>query len=189
LTLKLTDSQQWQVIRATNPLDMLQRDAFLAALLQQFAGRTEIGDGELFRTLPLSEQLAELSVHAKHAEDALAAAKKEAHDKVVARTEQARAAATAAAEKVNRDIQSAKDTATRSWSAVRAKIATDINNLKADVAHKKHDLDAKLADKHADQLEWEAGFAFDYAISSVEQAEWAVLDAVAARVQAQKKAS
>jgi hypothetical protein len=51
LTLKLTDSQQWQVIRAANPLDMLQRDAFLAALLQQFAGRTEIGDGELFRTL------------------------------------------------------------------------------------------------------------------------------------------
>ena len=33
MTLKLTDSQQWQVIRATNPLDMLQRDAFLAALL------------------------------------------------------------------------------------------------------------------------------------------------------------
>jgi hypothetical protein len=32
-------------------LDMLQRDAFLAAFLQQFAGRTEIGDGELFRTL------------------------------------------------------------------------------------------------------------------------------------------
>jgi hypothetical protein len=30
---------------------MLERDAFLAALLQQFAGRTEIGDGELFRTL------------------------------------------------------------------------------------------------------------------------------------------
>ena len=27
--VKLTDSQQWQVIRATNPLDMPQRDAFL----------------------------------------------------------------------------------------------------------------------------------------------------------------
>jgi len=135
---------------------------------------------------PLSEQLAELSVRAKHAEDALAAAKKEAHDKVVARKEQARAAATEAAEKVNRDIQSAKDTATRSWSAVRAKIAADINNLKADVTHKKHDLDAKLAENHADELEWEAGFAIDYAISSVEQAEWAVLDAVAARAQAQQ---
>jgi len=36
---------------------------------------------------PLSEHLADLSVRAKHAEDALAAAQKEAHDKVVARKE------------------------------------------------------------------------------------------------------
>jgi hypothetical protein len=41
---------------------------------------------------PLSEQLADLSVRAKNAEDAVAAAQKEAHDKVVARKEQARAA-------------------------------------------------------------------------------------------------
>ena len=132
---------------------------------------------------PLSEQLAELSVRAKHAEDALAAAKKETHDKVLARKEQARAAATAAAEKVNRDIQSAKDTATRNWSAVRAKITADINTLKADVAHKKHDLDEKLAENYADRMESEASIAIDYAVASVEQAEWAVLDAVAARAQ------
>ena len=97
---------------------------------------------------PLSEQLAELSVRAKHAEDAVAAAKKEAHDKIVARKEQARAAATAAAEKVNRDIQSAKDTANRNWTAVRAKIDADINHLKAGVAQKKHDLDVKMAEKN-----------------------------------------
>lgn len=139
---------------------------------------------------PLSEQLAELSVRAKHAEDALASAKKEAHDKVVTRKEQARATAAAAAEKVNRDIQSAKDTATRNWSAVRAKIAADINTLKTGVAQKKHDLDAKVAENHADRLETDATFAIDYAIASVEQAEWAVLDAVDARAQAlQAKAS
>jgi len=34
---------------------------------------------------PLSEQLANLSVRAKNAEDAVAAAQKEAHDKIVAR--------------------------------------------------------------------------------------------------------
>ena len=135
---------------------------------------------------PLSEQLADISVHAKHAEDALAGAKKEAHDKVVVRKEQARAAATAAAEKVNRDIQSAKDTATRNWSAVRTKIAADINVLKADVAHKKHDVDVKLAESHANQLETDASFAIGYAIASIEQAEWAVLDAVVARANAQK---
>jgi hypothetical protein len=44
----------------------------------------------------LSEQLAELSVRAKNAEDAVTAAEKETHDKVVVRIEQAHTAATAA---------------------------------------------------------------------------------------------
>jgi hypothetical protein len=74
----------------------------------------------------LSEQLAELSVHAKNAEDAFAAAQKEAHDKVVERREQAHAAATAATEKVNQEVKSAKDTATRNWNALQAKIAADM---------------------------------------------------------------
>jgi len=47
----------------------------------------------------LSEQLADLSVRAKNAEDAAAAAQKETHDKFVARREQARATATTAVEK------------------------------------------------------------------------------------------
>ena len=135
---------------------------------------------------PLSEQLAELSTRAKHAEDALTAAKKEAQGQVEARMEKARAAAMATAEKVNQSIQSAKDTATRNWSAVRTKIAADINALKADVAHKKHDVDVKVAETYANQLEEDAGFAIGYAISSIEQAEWAVLDAVVARGKAQK---
>jgi hypothetical protein len=135
---------------------------------------------------PLSARLADLSVRAKHAEDPLAAAQKEAHDKVVTRKEQARAAATAATEKVNNDIKSAVDTVTRNWNAVRAKIAADIKTLKADVAHKKHDLDAKRAENWADQLEWEANVAIDYAIASIEQAEWAVLDAVVARADTQQ---
>src|SRR5262249_11500796 len=52
----------------------------------------------------LSEQLADLSAHAKHAEDAVSAAQKEAHDKVMARSEQARAAA-ATIEKVDGNIK------------------------------------------------------------------------------------
>jgi hypothetical protein len=36
-------------------------------------------------TKPLSEQLSDLSVRAKHAEDALSAAQKEAHDKIEVR--------------------------------------------------------------------------------------------------------
>ena len=135
----------------------------------------------------LSEQLSELSVRAKKAEDAFAAAQKEAHDKVVARREQARAVATAATEKVNQEVKSVKDTTTRNWNALQTKISSDMNALKAAVAERKQERDVKRAENYADKLEWEAGFAVDYAIASVEQATVAVLDAVAGRVEAEKR--
>jgi hypothetical protein len=134
----------------------------------------------------LSEQLSDLSVRAKSAEQALDAAEKEAHNKIVARKEQAYAAATKAVEKVNQEVKSANDTATRNWASVKAKIADDMNHLKADIAHHKHDRDVKRAASRADRLEWEAGFAIDYAIASVEQAKLAVLDAVDGRLAAEE---
>jgi len=45
---------------------------------------------------PLSDQLADLSVRAKHAEDAFSAAQKEAHDKIEVRKQTTRADATTA---------------------------------------------------------------------------------------------
>ena len=134
----------------------------------------------------LSEQLAELSVRAKNAEDAVAAAQKEAHDKIVARKEQARAAATKAIETVNREIKSAGDTVTRDMSAVQAKIDADMTALKTGVAQAKHGLDARYAESRAERLEWEAGFAIDYAIASIEQARLATLDAIVGRIEAEK---
>ena len=132
----------------------------------------------------LSEQLADLSVRAKNTEEALDAAEKEAHDKIVARKQQAHAAATKAVEKVNQEVKSANDTATRNWASVKAKIADDMSHLKANIAHVKYEHDVKRAENRADRLEWEAGFAIDYAIASVEQARLAVLDAVDGRLAA-----
>ena len=134
----------------------------------------------------LSEQLADLSARAKSAEDALDAAEKEAHDKIVARKATAHAAATKALEKVNQEIKSTNTTAARDWTAVKAKIAADLNALKADIAHAKHDRDVKRVENRAEWLEWEAGFAIDYAIASVEQARLAVLDAVDGRLAAEE---
>ena len=139
----------------------------------------------------ISEQLAALSVRAKHAEDAASAAEKEARDKVLARREQARAAATAAIQKVDQSmksagesVKSAGDTAARKWTALQAKIADDLQSVKSAVAQKKHDMDVRRVEGQADRLEWEAGLAVDYAIAMVEQAELAVLDAVAGRMEA-----
>jgi hypothetical protein len=134
----------------------------------------------------LSEQLAELSVRTKNAEDAAAAAEKEAHDKVMARREQAHAAATAATEKVNQQVKSVKDTATRNWSALQAKIAADIETLKTAIAQRKREREIGRAENYAERLEWEAGFAIDYAVASIEQARLAVLDAIAGRVEAEE---
>ena len=69
---------------------------------------------------------------------------------------------------------------------MKAKIADDMNHLKANIAHDKHEHDVKRAESRADRLEWEAGFAIDYAIASVEQAKLAVLDAVDGRLAAEE---
>jgi len=134
----------------------------------------------------LSEKLADLSVHAKKAEDAAAAAQKETYDKIMSRWEQARADATATTENVNEKIQSVGDSAAKDWNAQKAKIAADVDALKAKVVRKKHELDARRAESEADSLEWDAGLAIDYAIASVDQARLAVLDAIAGRIQAEK---
>ena len=137
-------------------------------------------------TKPLSEQLADLSVRAKDTEDTFTAAKKEAKEKVAARKQQARAAATTAVEKVNQEIKSVGSTTARDWNTVKAKLAGDMNSLKGGVAREKHKLDVNHAENYADQMEWEAGFAIDYAIASVEQAKLAVLDAIDSRSAAEQ---
>ena len=130
---------------------------------------------------PLSEQLAELSVQAKKAEDDFAAAKKETHDKMVARRDQLRTTATRSVEKLQQDMKSAGTAISSDFSALQAKVSADGETLKANVKRWKKDLDAKRAENWADEMEWEAGMAIDYAISAVEQAKLAAIDAAIAR--------
>jgi hypothetical protein len=133
----------------------------------------------------LSEHLRDLSVRAQGVEDAYDAAQKEAHEKLIARREQARTAAMAATERVNEEVKSIQDTVSRNWNALQAKIAADMQHLKQAVAQQKETIEVKLAEKNAEVLEQDAEFAIDYAIACVQQANVAVLDAVAARVQAE----
>ena len=72
------------------------------------------------------------------------------------------------------------------YESPAAKIALDVNALKARVVEVKHGLDVKLAEKNAELLESDAGFAIDYAIASVEQARLAVLDAIDGRLAAEQ---
>jgi hypothetical protein len=51
-------------------------------------------------------------------------------------------------------------------------------------AEAKHEHDVKRAERHADDLEWEAGFAIEYTVAAVEQAGLSALDAIDARLAA-----
>ena len=133
---------------------------------------------------PLSEQLAELSVQAKKAEDDFAAAKKETHDKMVARREQLRTTATQSVEKLKQDMKSAGSAVSSDFSALQAKVSADGETLKANVKRWKKNLDVKRAENWADELEWDASMAIDYAIFAVEQAKLAAIDAAIARQEA-----
>ena len=135
---------------------------------------------------PLSEQLANLSARAKNIEDAAGAAQKEAHDKVVARVAQAQAAAEQTIQKVNQNIKSASDTTSAKWNGLKAKVAADMDNLKSKVAQKKHELDVKRAANYAELLDEDASFAIDYAVASIDQAQVAVLDAIAGHLEVEK---
>lgn len=135
---------------------------------------------------PLSEQLSDLSVRAKNAEDAVAAAQKEAHDKVVARREQSRAAVSAAIQKVDEDIKSVGDSVAGNWNALKAKLASDTDTLKSRIAQRRHERGVERAENYADLLDWEAACSVDYAIASIEQAKLAVLDAIVGRVEVEQ---
>lgn len=134
----------------------------------------------------LSEQLAELSIRAKNTEAAFAAAQKEARDKIEARKAEALSAAKTAVEKMSQQIKSVGESASRDRQALQAKIATDVNTLKAFAAQAKHDIKTNLAEDRAKILEEDAGFAIDYAVASIEQAQLAVLDAIEARLGAEQ---
>ena len=81
---------------------------------------------------PLSQQLSDLAVHAKKAEDAIAAAQKESHHKVMARREQTRAAAAAPSDKPN-------PTTANSRSVIAALPQTIGILIRADRAREDHD--------------------------------------------------
>lgn len=134
----------------------------------------------------LSEQLSDLSARAKGAKDEIDVAKTEASEKLAERKEEARASATAAIEKISAEIKSGRNTADKNWSVIRAKIDADIDALMARVTADEHDLEVSHLLSLADDAEWDAGFAIDYAAAAIEQAKFAVLDAIGARLKAEK---
>jgi hypothetical protein len=136
----------------------------------------------------LSEQLSDLAARAKQAEDTAAAARDKNMAALQARGEKLQAALDASRRQAEQDVKAADKEVESWWAETRAKINARFDDLRAANAAKRAELDLRMAQNRADDLELDAADAIDFATYTLDQAEYAVVDAVTARAQADELA-
>lgn len=138
--------------------------------------------------MAISDQLSRLADRTKELEDRAAAAKAKAkadlEQDVKAAGESAQAQADALAQAIDSETNRVSiwwGNLQRSWSDHMGVVRQHIDDRR--IAH-----DLRSAQRNADQAESDAAFAIEYAYSAVEEAEYAVLDAILARMEADELA-
>ena len=139
--------------------------------------------------MPLSNELTRLTARAKEAETRTAAARDEAQADLERRVESARAAAQTQAEKLRQGAEEGKAEVSGWWTDVQKSWNAQVARVRADVDSKKEKRDVHMAQVRADDAEGYASFAIDLAYSAVVEAEYASLDAVLARREADQMAA
>jgi hypothetical protein len=135
-----------------------------------------------------SDDLKKLSERAKTAEDHATAAKNQARAELEQRMTNVRNSADAEATKLQAKTQAAGQQASDSWDDVQRSWNAHIAKARRDVDQRKAELNASNAQDRADLAEADAELAIDYAYSTIEEAEYAVLDAILARREADEAA-
>lgn len=137
---------------------------------------------------PLSQQLSELSVQAKKAEDRVAKAQSETKERVQQQLEEAHREAEAALDRVQDDIQRASEGTKARSAQLRAKVNADMEGMREDASARRFEFEAWQANNFANDKAADAGAAIGYAIAAVKMAEVATLGAIEARGRAEIKA-
>jgi hypothetical protein len=138
--------------------------------------------------MAVSDDLARLSVRAKQAEDRAAAAKAQARDQLHKAVQEARDSTQQTADKLRAESAGAADRADawaddiqRSWDDHLARARERIDARKARHA-------ADRAESDAEDAESYAAYSIDLAYSAIEESEYAVLEAVLDRADADEAA-
>ena len=136
------------------------------------------------KLMDASQKLAKLSARAKEAEYHAATARNQARADVEKSASEARAAAEAHAEELRKSAATTGAQISASWNDMQRSWADHVAQVREDIDEKKGQFDAKRAGTRADDAEVDALIAIDYAYATVEEAEYAVLDAISARMEA-----
>jgi hypothetical protein len=130
---------------------------------------------------PLSQQLSELSVRAKKAEDDFAAAQGKASAQLQQTEAEIKAAAQQRKANMDRAVTAGHDTVVSTWDGLTTKMQSDIDGLRTKIDVKKYEHNKEKAAEAATDAEVNATRAINFALDSIDYAEVAVLDAVYAR--------
>jgi len=131
-----------------------------------------------------SDDLRELAQRAKAAEDRIGAAKTQTRSDVERETARVRDAAQQKANQLQNRNAKAAAGASQRWSDVHRTWSGHVARIREDVEGKKAEMDAKKTLHRADNAEDDAVDAVAFAEAALEEAEYAVLNATLARMDA-----
>jgi hypothetical protein len=134
--------------------------------------------------MALSDQLASLAARAKQAETRAAAAQRKAKGDLETDISAVRASAEAQAQKLRETAEAGEGKISDWWTDVQKTWNDHIAAVREDIDDKKAKHELHEAQYAADMAEGDASYAIDYAYAAVEEAEYAVLQAELARMDA-----
>jgi len=138
---------------------------------------------------PLSDQLNELADRVKKSEDFVAAARAKNRALLDEERQTLKTSIANGKAQMDADAADAADDTRSWWNDTRQSIDARITELRGERDDHRAARSVKRAERHAEDAEQDAAYAVDFALAMLDEAEYAVADAVLARLDADELAA
>ena len=132
----------------------------------------------------LSEQLTDLAARSKRTEDVVAAAQAKNRARLESQRDTLKASIADGDAKARERAAAAAANTQQWWSDTRSSVDARFATMRAKADERRTEKDIKKAEHHAEQAEQHAAETIDWGLYVLDQAEYAVIDAVIARADA-----
>jgi hypothetical protein len=136
--------------------------------------------------MALSDDLTTLAARVKEAEDHTAAAQAKTKAELEQDKAAVRASAEARADKLRQEAEERKSRLSVWWHDLQRTWNEHLGKIRDDIEGKRAEHDVDRAQRRAETAEGDAAFAISFAYAAVEEAEYAILDATVARMEAEE---
>lgn len=137
--------------------------------------------------MALSDELSKLTVRAQEADERAGAATETAKSELEANRDFARARGEEQAEDRRAVTEKGQEQISDAWKEMEISWNHATAALREDVESRKTEHDLRKAQRRADRAEDDARFAINFAYSAIAEAEYSVLDAALARMEADEQ--